>query len=217
MRVIEAFDEAVRAVAASPDGRFLAAATHADVATWEWMTGTEMTRIHLRPAELGQFSFTTTGILTCRVRDGLAWVSPPPRDREPVLGVAGAFSGGVAVSPDGKTLVATRAGQQQQVTLDQWELPSWRPKTGIDYWSPFERLAFSPSGVYVAGIGRESFELRFAQSGGLNRRELSPREQWLQNPPRILPRRRPGVPAEPPPELPPWADSAFLTFPRHSE
>ncbi|MBN9119664.1 MAG: WD40 repeat domain-containing protein, partial [Planctomycetes bacterium] len=53
--------------------------------------------------------------------------------------------------------------------------PGLRPERGFPYWSPFRRLAFSPNGVYLAGIWPgilrrraepARFELRYAASGG---------------------------------------------------
>jgi WD40 repeat protein len=209
MRVIEAFDEPVRAVAVSPDGRFLAATPGNRLAVWNWVSGTEAFRLNrsMLGGEygVGQLAFTADGnSLVFRAGGRLERVNP--LTGEGVRLASGARAGGIAVSPDGKTLVATQAGHQQQVKLEQWELPSWRPKAGIDFWSPFERLAFSPNGEYIAGINSESFELRFAHSGGLNRREEPSREG------RYLPARlRRGMQQEEPPR------SAFLTFPRHSE
>ena len=55
--------------------------------------------------------------------------------------------------------------------LERWELPVWREATGFDFWSPFERLAFSPNGEFLAGINRDTFELRIAVTGGLNGRD----------------------------------------------
>ena len=80
------------------------------------------------------------------------------------------YSGGVAISPDGRTLTAAMAGRRQQAQLDRWELPAWRPATGFDFWSPFQRLSFSPNGEFLAGIDTDTFELRIAVTGGLNGR-----------------------------------------------
>jgi WD40 repeat protein len=207
MRVIEAFDEAVRAVAVSPDGRFVAATGGNHLAVWYWLSGTEsswLTGDWVGDRGSSQLAFATDGSwLGLATRNCVVRLAPTNGNLVNVP--SGRCAGGVAVSPDGKVFVATGAGQQQHVKLEQWELPSWRSKTGIDYWSPFERLAFSPNGEHIAGINRESFELRFAQSGGLNRRELAIEESNL--PARF---RRPLYRQEPP-------RSAFLTFPRHSE
>ena len=62
------------------------------------------------------------------------------------------------------------AGRRQQAQLDRWELPAWRPATGFDFWSPFQRLSFSPNGEFLAGIDTDTFELRIAVTGGLNGR-----------------------------------------------
>jgi WD40 repeat protein len=207
MRVIEAFDEPVRAVAVSPDGRFLAAATGGELGVWDWVTGEPVFRGVGYPVPLNQLAFTADGntLVIAYVNGAYRLTHDVPHPTPLDYRSYGPFSGGVAVSPDGRTLVATRAGRPQQVKLEQWELPGWRPKSGIDYWSPFERLAFSPDGQHVAGINHESFELRFANSFGLNSRQLSYEGQYL--PARF----RRGIQRHETPL------TAFLTFPRHSE
>jgi hypothetical protein len=203
MRVIEAFDVPVRTVAVSPDGRFLGALAGGMLRVHDWLTGERVWERDGLPT-FGQLAFSPHGIIAFFEHGWLsasALSSPGKLHR-----IARApFSGAIAVSSDGKTLVATRAGQREQAKLEQWEVPGWRLKVGIDFWSPFERLAFSPNGEHVAGINRESFELRFAQSGGLNRRELWWEGQYI---PSAF---RRGVQRQVPPR------GAFLTFPRHSE
>jgi WD40 repeat protein len=169
MRVIDAFDEPVRAVAVSPDGRFLAAASPDQIAVFDWYTGMRLE--DLSAPRLGQMTFAPSGLLFFRDESRLAFHSlRQVRGMSPRTVESGSFSGGVAVSPDGKTLVATRAGRRQEVPLERWEFPAWRPATGFDFWSPFRRLAFSPNGEYLAGIDTDTFELRIAISGGLNGR-----------------------------------------------
>src|SRR5256885_2229897 len=146
MRVIEAFDEPVRAAAVSPDGRFLAATPGDRLAVWNWVSGTEAFRLSRSvpgvESGVGQLAFTADGnsLVFRAVWGRLERVNPLTGEGARLA--SGACAGGIAVSPDGKTLVATQAGHQHQVKLEQWELPSWRPKAGIDFWSPFERLAF---------------------------------------------------------------------------
>lgn len=169
MRVIDGFEQAVRTASVSPDGRFLAAAAGFTVAVWDWQTGAEV--LHAGCSHpVGQLAFTADGgTVVFATGAGLARLAvarePAPRQLH-----AGSFSGGIAISPDGKTLVATRAGYRQQARLEKWDLPTWRPATGFDFWSPFRRLAFSPNGEFLAGIDNDSFELRFAVSGGQNGR-----------------------------------------------
>jgi WD40 repeat protein len=173
MRVIDAFDESVQAVAVSPDGRFLAAATHGHITVFDWYTGARLG--DLSAPRLGQMVFGSSGTLVYRVESGLACFVPQvDRGVKPRVLAAGHFSGGVAVSPDGKTVAATRSGYRQQVPLERWEFPSWRSATGFTYWSPFRRLGFSPSGEYLAGIDADTFELRIAVSGGQNGRRRVP-------------------------------------------
>ncbi|MBA4063826.1 MAG: hypothetical protein C0501_08965 [Isosphaera sp.] len=168
MRVIEAFDRPVRAVAFSPDGRFLAAADRYEVAVWPWPAGAPAARAR-SPAPVGQVAFTADGAWVVSAGDAGLYCHPTgPGDR--VLLATSRLSGGVAASPDGKTVAATRAGHRRQVRLERWGLPGFAPKTGFDFWSPFARLAFSPNGEFLAGIGPDTFELRVAVSGGLNGR-----------------------------------------------
>lgn len=172
MRVIEAFDGGpVRTVAVSPDGRFLAAGAPDALAVFDWVTGERLTKRFPAPG-LGQFAFPKPNGLVYASQHGLCQLAFMVSSL--ALTQAGRFSGGLAVSPDGKTVVATRAGSRRQVALDRWELPSWRPLTGFDFWSPFRRLAFSPNGEFIAGIGTNTFELRIAVTGGLNGRHEIP-------------------------------------------
>ncbi len=168
MRVIEVFDEPVRAVAVSPDSRFVAAAAGFEFAVLSWLSGEVVVRV-ANPVPISQLAFTTDGNeLVFAFREGLFRMAVGPAEAIPVSGVS--FAGGIAISPDGKTLVATRAGQRQRAKLERWELPTWRKSIGFDFWSPFRRLAFSPNGEFLAGIDNDSFELRIAVTGGLNGR-----------------------------------------------
>ncbi|QJW96521.1 hypothetical protein FTUN_4078 [Frigoriglobus tundricola] len=83
---------------------------------------------------------------------------------------SGAFAGGVVVTPDGKALLATRAGRADAAQLERWNLPGFRPGHGFDFGAPFRRLAISPNGEYLAGIWQNGFELRYAGTGGIDHR-----------------------------------------------
>jgi WD40 repeat protein len=169
MRVIDAFDKPVRALAVSPDGRFLAAAAPVEFAVWDWVSGTELIRQRLS-APACQFAFAPDASwVACVPRSG-SFGTIATRTGTQTHAFTALWSGGVAVSPDGRTLAATRVGRLGQVKLECWELPGLRPKTGFDFWSPFTRLAFSPNGEFIGGIGTNLFELRVAVSGGLNGR-----------------------------------------------
>jgi hypothetical protein len=173
MRVIEAFDEPVRAVTVSPDGRFLAAAGGSEIALLEWPAGEAKLRANC-PASARQLAFTLDGSwLVYAYSGGLIRISTTGRIGAPGSGSRASFAGGVAVAPDGRTLAAALAGQRQHVSLVRWELPAWRPAIGFDFWSPFTRLAFSPNGEFLAGIDGDTFELRIAVTGGLNGRHLN--------------------------------------------
>src|SRR5436190_15393655 len=141
MRVIEAFDEPVRAVAVSPDGRSFAAAAGFGVAVLDWLSGEVIVRVGCS-VPVGQLAFTTDGIWLVFAFNGGVFRLACGGGKAVPLSEA-AFSGGVAAAPDGKTLVATLAAPREQAQLERWELPSWRGVSGFDYWSPFHRLAFS--------------------------------------------------------------------------
>lgn len=176
MRVIDAFDgtaarRSVRAVAVAPDGRFVAAATEKRLRVFDWMTG-EAVADWDQPGNPGNPVFTPDGRSVVYNSAGvLHRIDLAAGVEQRVAGdfsTRGRFARGVAVSPDGKTVVATRYGYPGQVPLERWELPAWRPLTGFDFWSPFARLGFSPNGEFIAGINRGAFELRIAVSGGKN-------------------------------------------------
>lgn len=168
MRVIDAFDEPIepiRTVAVSPDGQFMAAAMWNTLAVYDWVSGSQVCRVPCRDASQVAFGPNSTWLARGH-RDELVVTNPRTLHRE--FAHPGPFSGGVAVSPDGKTLIATRAGSAGRVKAEQWEVPGWRAKVGFDFWSPFTRLAFSPNGEFIAGIGTNRFELRVAVTGGPN-------------------------------------------------
>lgn len=218
MRVIEAFNEPVEAVAVSPDGRFLAAATDLQRCVWHWESGTVACWVNGQNGA-GQLVFTPDGNwLLFLANRRIERLSPITGDQVPLR--SGVCAGAVAVSPDGKELVAPLAGYPQEVQLQRWLLPGWREVDGIDYWSPFKRIAFSPNGEYIAGISLIAFELRFAHSFGLNRRERSPDIIWHAEQERLDRQRRFAYQLRPwqdaaPPEIP--SEPAYLTFPRDSE
>lgn len=176
MRVIEAFRDPVRAVALSPDGQLLAAATDRHRGVWNGMTN-RLRSWQNSPSDSGQFAFTPDGNWLVFLSNRRLYRHCLVSGVQLPLG-SPVCSGGIAVSPDGKEMVATAAGFPQEVRLQRWLLPQWREANGIDYWSPFSRLAFSPNGESIAGISLTAFELRFAHSFGLNRRERPPEQLW---------------------------------------
>jgi WD40 repeat protein len=188
MRVIDAFDTPVQTVTVSPDGRFVSATTNFRVRVWDWITGEQVSELGV--IEPGRQVFSTDSRWLIDItKNALSRRNLRAEPVGRVTHIGNGFSGGLAISPDGKTLVATRTGAQRDTPLERFSLPDWRPLSGFDVWSPFERLAFSPNGEYIAGINHDSFELRYAASGGINDRQ-----------------RAQG-----------WGHSVYLTFPRHSE
>jgi WD40 repeat protein len=179
MRIIEVSSTPVRAVAVSPDGRFVAASVDGVLGVFSWMNG----EVALRR----ETSFACTQIAFA---SDSSWVAPgiPDQPLRLVLLDSGEAihlmtslraAGGVAVSPDGKSLLAPYAGAAKQAKLVRWALPALRPQAGFDDWSPFRRIAFSPNGQYIAGIwpgtsrprpAPAELELRFTASGGIDYR-----------------------------------------------
>jgi WD40 repeat protein len=177
MRIINASGSAIRTVAVSSDGRFVAASSDRMFGVFHWTTG-ESVLHRAATSACTQLAFAPDG----------SWVAPGFPDKPLKLELFNSAdaialtslraAGGVAVSPDGKLLLAPYAGNANQVTLVRWSLPALRPQAGFDGWSPFCRIAVSPNGQYVAGIwpgtyrrpASAEFELRFAASGGLDTR-----------------------------------------------
>jgi WD40 repeat protein len=178
MRIIDVCDAPIRTVAVSPDGRYVAASANRTFAVLHWSTG-EPVRRWVASTACSQIAFAPDG----------SWVAPGFPDQALELEMldseetirlmtATRAAGGVAVAPDGKKLVATQFTGPNKARLAAWELPSLRPRpqSEFDGWPPFQRLAFSRNGEFVAGIwsGVEhefrpvpaQFELRFARSGG---------------------------------------------------
>jgi WD40 repeat protein len=169
MLVIDAFDEPVRSATVSPDGRFLAAVGGFEVGVWSWLSGERVARVTC-PTAVGAVAFTADGNWAVFAYGGGLFRLATAAGSDPIQLSGVAFSGGIAIAPDGKTLAASGAGSRQHAQLYRWELPAWRSATGFDYWSPFRRLAFSPNGEFLAGIDADTFELRIAVTGGLNGR-----------------------------------------------
>ncbi len=175
MRIIEAFDSALRSVAVSPDGRFVAASADRSWGVFDWFTGEPLFRL-AAPAPVVQFAFDPAGRwLAC------GWAGQPLTliELEPVqsrTALVSNHAGGVVVSPDGKKLLATQGAPGARAKLAVWELPGLKARSGYDDWPPFARLALSRNGEFVAGIwsgvphhfrpNPATFEIRYAASGG---------------------------------------------------
>ena len=170
MRVIQAFDEPVRAIAVSPDGRFLAASAGFVIRVFDWVSGESKTPFGC-PVPINQLAFSADGKwLAIAYTNGLYRLNTTG-EPSPIRCGAGPFSGAIAIAPDGRTLVATWAAHRRREYLERWELPGWREVTGFDFWSPFQRLEFSPNGEFLAGVNGDTFELRISVTGGLNGRD----------------------------------------------
>jgi WD40 repeat protein len=178
MRIIEVCDAPIRALGISPDGRFVAASADLEFGVFHWTSGDPVLR---RPVVGGctQFAFAPDGSWVAPGLPGKPLTLESLRSAETVRPMTGTHAGGVAVSPDGKKLVAMQCSGPNQAKLVVWDLPWLRPQSGYDGWSgwpPFCRFAFSRDGEYLAGIwpgalGRgwskaATFEVRFARTGG---------------------------------------------------
>lgn len=182
MRIIEACGSEIRTVSVSPDGRFLAASTDIAFLLFHWGTGElVMQTTCTRPCEQVVFYPQKDWLARSIYGHALHIDSLDPLSASTPLDLAGKFAGGVAISPDGRVLIATHIGERSQIQLARWSLPTFQPLTGFNYWSPFRRLAFSPNGQFIAGIWSNvrsgwpsEFEIRYAVSGGLDYRYRLP-------------------------------------------
>jgi len=173
MRVIDGFERAVRAVAVSADGRFLAAASSHVLAVWDWAGGE---RWRAACGSGPQLAFSPDGewLATCAGNDLQVWPTDGRPPARPAVAPGSPLGGGVAFAPDGKHLVAGRNGPTTWPLvavpgvgrLERWAVPSWQPAPGIDYWEAFPRLEFSRNGDFLAGIHPFGCQLRFARVGG---------------------------------------------------
>jgi WD40 repeat protein len=177
MRVFNAFNGIVHALAVSPDGRFLAAAAENAVAVWSWGDSRVVwwRRWHT-PTD--QLDFTPNGLWLAACGNEELTVMTT-HDGTQTLS-AGRSPGGIAFTPDGKHLVASESPPWQggDGRLARWAVTSWYTVTGFDQWPPFNRLAFSPDGQYLAGVNPTRFELRIAVTGGLNGWGQPPPPKW---------------------------------------
>ena len=80
MRVIEAFDEPVRAVAVSPEGRFLAAASADALQLFDWITGA---RLEIMPAHPLYENVRPNAVLVQAVRANAEAIGMPIDDTPP--------------------------------------------------------------------------------------------------------------------------------------
>ena len=96
MRVIQAFDEPVRAVAVSPDGRFLAASAGFLIRVLDWVSGESKTPFGC-PVPINQLAFTADGDwLAFAYRNGLYRLNTTGAP-SPIRCGVGPFSGAIAI------------------------------------------------------------------------------------------------------------------------
>ncbi len=165
MRLIDVGAAPVLTVAVSPDGRFVAVAAGSDTfGVFDWHTGSAVLRTR-EPGPCDQIAFGPNGDWVARASRSQLRLNALNATAIPFAPTR-AFAGGVAVTPDNKALLTMMAGQVDGAKLERWNLPGFRPGHGFDFGAPFRRLAISPNGEYLAGIGQNGFELRYAATGG---------------------------------------------------
>jgi WD40 repeat protein len=179
MRVIDANLGEVRALAVSPDVRFVAASGDA-LGAFRWASGEPLPHVQGHRGS-DQVAYDPVSAWIAHVSRSELYLVEGSTAYRPPRNAALRFSGGIAVSPDGKALVATTT-QTSGEKLLRWALPGLRPLSGFDYWPPCEKLSFSPDGEFLAGIWSAGFELRFAASGGLDYRHRMPPGVYYKRP-----------------------------------
>jgi WD40 repeat protein len=194
MRQLDTGLTGIVSLAFSGNGRLLAVAgVRNELTVWDWVAGE---RVLLIPGcNLAyQFAFSPdarwlaafTTHLTVHSTDGQTTAAPlqesvsgivvEAEDGRPVIippttTPGFPYSGGVAFTPDGKSLLASRylsAAQHSKAAgrVDRWTVPSFVPQPGFEPVLAYNRLAIDGSGEYLAGINLGYFELRYARSGG---------------------------------------------------
>lgn len=176
MRILESGVCALVRVSFSLDDRLLLALTaDGELMLWDWLTGRKVLR-------LSRCTLAAQTVLSPDAR-WLAAFAPDfriHRSDQPTPLISpfqgepgwGRLVGGVAFAPDGQTLVATQYVHpfERFITgrLLRWSTANWQPLPVFAVWPPFDRIAFDPTGQFLAGINPVLFQLRFAISGGLH-------------------------------------------------
>lgn len=176
MRILDSGRSAVVRVSFSPDGRLLLALTaDGELMLWDWLAGQKVFR-------LSRCALAAQAVISPDAR-WLAAFAPDFRihrsdQARPVISPFqgepgwGRLVGGLAFAPDGQTLVATQYVHPFEgfITgrLLRWSTANWQPLPVFAVWPPFDRIAFDPTGQFLAGINPVLFQLRFAISGGLH-------------------------------------------------
>jgi WD40 repeat protein/serine/threonine protein kinase len=143
----------------SPDGTLLAAATNErTVLLLDAATGRQLVSLPgFSRAALGSLVFSPDGaLLACAANGGgnpnlRVWEVATRQERPPVA-YPGFWVGGVAFSPDGKTLAISGAAH----VIVLWDRATWQVAGRLQgHWNEVWPLAFSPDGKYLASGGKD--------------------------------------------------------------
>lgn len=177
MRLIDTGRPGIVRLAFGGDGRLLlATAQDSDLTVWDWLAGEPVLSIPRCSLDTQPALSADSQWLACFAPDFRIHRTDRPRPpfASPSRGEPGAgeLAGGVAFSPDGKSLVATQYVHpfQRFVSgrLARWATGTWQPQPGFTFCPPFDRIAFDRGGEFLAGINPVRFELRYARTGGIN-------------------------------------------------
>src|SRR5579883_880553 len=161
MRIIDACDSAIETVAVSPDGRYVGASSKDAFGVFHWATGEAV--LHTRSRRVAAHGGRTCDQIAFAkdsrwvIRGGSEPLVDMLTSSAPLAPTfRGRFLGGLAVSPDGRALVASEgsSGSSTHAALARWALPGFQSLSGFEHWSPLDRLALVPTGSFSRASGR---------------------------------------------------------------
>ena len=186
MRVIEVSDVAIRAVAVSPDSRFVATfAGDRTFGVFRWATGEAIIRAH-ENGPCYQMAFGPTGEWLARSGGHLlrldAVDSPVQTARRPGRPVRRRRG---RRGRTARCLSRPAPVKRTWPTLERWSLPRFRTLGGFDFWSPFRRPRVQPGwaiprwhlGVWVRAAVRDQWRTRLPLPAA---RQRNPRKRVRQ-------------------------------------